>query len=715
MRSIRFKSFKFAIPILAALVVLAGYGPVSALISRTASGSPASGSGHVSRQPYHIGADQGLVGYWNFDGNANDSSGQGNNGTLTNFNGDATDGYVDGKFGKGLKFDGVNDYINSSNNSFKFGTGDFAVSMWVYPTSFAAEAGLYDAQVLGGPGGRTNAFVLVQNASTGKLRIFSNASYSSATNNTVTLNTWNHIIIKRSGTTVTFYINGVADSVTITLATDISAGGAVVGRYADASSGYYSGSLDDVRIYNRALSSAEITQLYQGSQPTTCDQTCVGYWPLDESGATARDATLKNANNLTDNNTVTQAVGPGGTGNAAQFTKANLEYLSIPDNSSVSLGDIDMSLSGWVYMDSAPSPGETRVIIGKQDDNIGFEWTLNVYNNSGVATYPSFQVRDAANTTYGNVSATIGVMAPNQWYYIAAWHDSVANTLNIQVDNGTVYTQAWSGGIRDSTAPLTIGSTYTGGGFYWDGRIADVGLWHRVLTSGERTSLYNSGNGKTYAGLAASEKDSLVSYWNLDEASGTRMDSHGGTGLVTEATSGEGVFGGGRTFDGVNDVIRIPHNSSLDMTTDYTLSAWVNPVNIHDYEPIFVRGEGSVDDIELYISQPNQLITVVHNRNNGGSIVGAQGFANPIPGSWSLLSVTYTGGTVTVYLNGAKTGSSLMTAPLDTDKPWMIGGADHTVFGGNNRFQGGIDDVRIYNRALADYEIYAMYAAGRSQ
>jgi hypothetical protein len=68
-----------------------------------------------------INQAQGLVGYWSFDegsGNiARDYSGNGNNGTLYNFNFTATSGWVDGKVGKALSFDGVDDYVNVGNPS----------------------------------------------------------------------------------------------------------------------------------------------------------------------------------------------------------------------------------------------------------------------------------------------------------------------------------------------------------------------------------------------------------------------------------------------------------------------------------------------------------------------------------------------------------------------------------------------------------------------
>lgn len=209
-------------------------------------------------------ADSGFAGYWHFDEGtgvtAFDASGMGNNGVLVN-----SPTWQSGsncEAGGCLSFNGVNNYINASSSSFKFGTGNFSVSMWVYPTSFASEAGLYDSLILGGVGARTNAFVLVQTASTGNLRLFSQNAYTLSTSKSLSLNTWNHIVIVRSGATVTFYINGLSDPTTVTLSTNITSGGAVLGRYSDVSGGYFSGRIDEVHIYGRALSAVEVTNMY---------------------------------------------------------------------------------------------------------------------------------------------------------------------------------------------------------------------------------------------------------------------------------------------------------------------------------------------------------------------------------------------------------------------------------------------------------------------
>ncbi len=216
----------------------------------------------------------------------------------------------------------------------------------------------------------------------------------------------------------------------------------------------------------------------------------VSYWKLEEaSGARADEV---GGNTLTDDNTVTQAVGK--LGNCGQFTRANSEQLSHVDNASLSVGDIDFTWAGWVYADTLTN---NSGILGKWGTNN--EYALWYYNLSSLGLTFMFSVVDGSGGTTHLRAASAGAPATGTWYYIVAWHDSVANTINIQVNNGTVDSTAHTTGVRDGTNAFSVGNYASGSaGIYWDGRIDSVGFWKRVLTAAERTSLYNSGAGLEY-------------------------------------------------------------------------------------------------------------------------------------------------------------------------------------------------------------------------
>jgi len=208
----------------------------------------------------------------------------------------------------------------------------------------------------------------------------------------------------------------------------------------------------------------------------------------------------------------------GGSGTsdlATHFTAASSQALTHATNANLQTGDIDFTVAAWVYFDSL---GADRPIITRWDNSTSSlrEYRL-WYNNA--ASKLEFSVWNFTGPFFADALSAIAV-ATGTWYYVVGWHDSVANTVNIQVNNGAVVSTAYSNGITANTVDFNIGRLETGTTFM-DGRIERAGFWKSaasgggVLTAGLRTSLYNSGAGKNYSMLSAAEKVALIDYWNL--------------------------------------------------------------------------------------------------------------------------------------------------------------------------------------------------------
>ena len=241
---------------------------------------------------------------------------------------------------------------------------------------------------------------------------------------------------------------------------------------------------------NRIQASIDAGVFSTGSSLLT---SLVGYWKLDEVSGTRVDSS-GNSNDLTDVNTVTQASGK--VGNAGQFTQANSERLTKADNASLSMADIDFTVTCWVYADSLP--GTSNGIVCKADPGlVACAYSIN-FNPTG--NYIRFEVGSADNT-FDTISATdFGAISTATWYFVCAQHDSVNNTISISINNGTVTSKAYSAGSYNDTSTFTIGSWSdpASSSNHWDGRIDEVGIWKRKLSASEITTLYNSGSGKTY-------------------------------------------------------------------------------------------------------------------------------------------------------------------------------------------------------------------------
>ena len=267
------------------------------------------------------------------------------------------------------------------------------------------------------------------------------------------------------------------------------------------------------------LSSAAGQAADQPPRPATSslENGLAAYWRLDEASGTRVDFS-GHGNNLTSVNNVSAAAGH--IANSASFTRYGYEYLTHSDNADLSQGDNDFTLAGWFYLYSKPPEiwgQDTAPLITKWDVT-GREFELSYRS----ITVPSYDVtadtfefaaaNDGTNDgTKRAVSLSLGGVYTHTWYFIVAWHDSVSNTLNIQVNNGAVDSKAFTGGVYDGTGPFEIGRMADTLAARPDGRVDEVGLWDRVLTAEERTALYNSGDGLTYPFDGSTPEDTPTS------------------------------------------------------------------------------------------------------------------------------------------------------------------------------------------------------------
>lgn len=232
----------------------------------------------------------------------------------------------------------------------------------------------------------------------------------------------------------------------------------------------------------RALVIAAALLALPGSAYAQLSTGLISFWSLEEASGTRNDS--HGTNHLTDNNTVTSGTGKVGT--AADFEASTTEYLSVADNASVSTGNIDWSIALWFNPESV---GANQGLITKGWPS--GEYIIYISSGNNV----KLQVESGAAEV-----TTVGTVSVGTWYYVVAWHDSVNDLIGISLDNATAVTASYAGGITDNAAAVTIGADVTDG-LWYDGLIDQVGFWKRVLSSQDRTDLYNSGNGLSYAAM----------------------------------------------------------------------------------------------------------------------------------------------------------------------------------------------------------------------
>jgi hypothetical protein len=202
----------------------------------------------------------GLVGWWPFNGNANDESGNGNHGTV---NGATLTIDRFGNAGKAYGFDGINNYIQC--NSSISNHSNVSIAGWAYLNS---NDGNGFVQIgIDGTNGGCNGYAIGNGGATfttngnNLISLVSCVEWNN-TNSTIPIQNWFHFALLKNGNVFQHYINGFLVN-TKTISNIINPSNSIfIGSSAPQSLNYHNGKLDDIAIYNRTLTQQEITQLY---------------------------------------------------------------------------------------------------------------------------------------------------------------------------------------------------------------------------------------------------------------------------------------------------------------------------------------------------------------------------------------------------------------------------------------------------------------------
>jgi len=217
---------------------------------------------------------------------------------------------------------------------------------------------------------------------------------------------------------------------------------------------------------------------------------------------------------------------------ARYFNAANDESLSITDNASISVGDIDFWWAGWVYLDST---GTLRYFAGQYAASGNQRsWGLSFSTaNPAVSTV----LMSSNGSTF--TSATGPTITAAGWHLVMVYHDAANDLIGISVDNSAFTTTAHSGGCHDSTAAFMLGdlaSATTG----WLGRMqmAAFGKSPTETFDNIRDALWNGGAGLDLADVTAQQISDWggVSAWRLTENSGGAEDIWGTNDLTDNNT-----------------------------------------------------------------------------------------------------------------------------------------------------------------------------------
>jgi hypothetical protein len=204
----------------------------------------------------------------------------------------------------------------------------------------------------------------------------------------------------------------------------------------------------------------------------------------------------------------------------------------------------------------------------------------------------------------------------------------------------------------------------------------------------------------------------LLGWWRFDDGGGTTaVDSSGQGNNGTLRGNPQWITGqlrGALSFNGSSTYVEIPYSNAYDRPAQLTLAAWVNPTTLADWCGVITFGINN---------SPYALQTwgdgAIRLSANWGTVTGGVGSgmwnstAGQIKlGQWQHIAVTYDGAVIRFYRNGLKVSEVSVALTLGSLRESVLIGAD--MPGGDEYFNGGIDDPRIYNSALSDTDIQAI-------
>ena len=721
--------------------------------------------------------NDGLVGYWTFDGedvdwgtkfSVRDKSGQGNHASTTLATSTAP---TEGVLGQAFDFSDSDGYVNVPTDSSLELTTTMTVSAWIKPTAddvgtqfdifnkmssngaegagSAGRGGYYLGNDTNGGSGSPNRWCFT----------LSNSGGTSNVCSTLTLEAgkWYHLVgtyDADAGTPRRLYTNGVQTTsngtvFTPTVISNISAyiGGGGFNNGAGWTGGnYFNGVIDEIRVYNRALSAEEVKALHSQTKPNrnlvntsggfdNLNSDLVGYWTFDGADVDWATGAVTDRSGSGNNGTVsglgtTTASTEGVSGQALEFDGSD-DYVTIADTDTLTFGndtvDEPFSFSLWVKLNAFDALGG---LIGKWNAQAGTnEWVA--FTSNTVNGDVRFILRDAS--TGGDIEALTGaVLSLNTWAHVVGTYDGSESQsgLVIYVNGTTVAsTNSVSGSytaMENTSNNVDIGRFIDGGGVVDDinGTLDEVRVYSRALTASEVEVLYNQtkparnvvNKTVTRGGLGSG----LVGHWtfdgpDVDWATGAVTD-RSGTGnngsiidLSTTTAPIEGIHGQAFNFSTSTKSVTIPDDDTLDFADAVSVSTWIK-INIDPEtaqhvivsKPSLGTTSGFTLEYRLITGVSYDYVFDVQFTDLGGraSTAKASGISR---GVWHHV-VGVADSNARIYIDGVLAGEgSSFTESI------KVNNSNINISGLNS----DMDDVRIYNRALSVDEIKQLYEMGK--
>jgi len=640
-----------------------------------------------------------------------------------------------GKVGRAFKFDGDGDYVRIEDNEAQRPTNAVTVEGWFKFNSTAGIVSLISKPVRNSA---LNSHTLY--LENGELRgLIGNASQYTRAGSSFTPQTgvWHHLAftyemnagistlrVYANGVDVTSFVDGTPN---LPLYYDANPYPLLIGgEFENNAPGFtLNGQADEVSVYGRALSSAEILDIVRHGGYGKCPQTncaeppnnLVSWYSGEQNALDSRS----NNHGTLQNGTTFQAAKVG---QGLKFDGSN-DYVEIPDSSS--LKPANLTVETWVKFDSLTStttggaPSGYQNLVFKKNSRApgtgfegGYSLVKNPDNRLGLGFNSPGGGTDFANSTT--------IMQAGVWYHVVGTHDGT--NIKLYVNGQVEGTGTATFPIDYGTTPLYFGSSQVPFGGYFSGVLDETSIYGRALSASEILTIYDAGQSGKCKPSPINPPANQVAWFTGDG------DARNFTGLTTPGTlTGDttylvGKVGQSYKFDGNGDYVTTVDSSYWDFgTNDFAIEGWINTPSGTGVQRIISAGSQADGANNLWSLGYGDICAWGCGQRLNLAVFNGSGYAdfssNVVvfrPNTWHHVAVVRAGTSFTFYVDGVPAGTSPVGAGLVIN-----GGTTGAILGAryngtpSDRFEfanGMLDEISIYQRAVTASEIAAVYNAG---
>ena len=410
-----------------------------------------------------------------------------------------------------LSFNGTSSYVQITDQNSIDLSGTFTMEGWIYPTS-TGSGGVQGGIILN----KENSYEIARfGDGTIQFALSETGTGGWVWNNTsavAPLNTWSHYALVKSGTTITFYLNGLQAYSNSSFPATLTANTQnlwLAGRSGENQ--YFAGYLDEVRIWNTARTQSEIRTHLFNQNLSNGSTGLVAYYRMNEGSGSSTASASTNTTGLSG----TLVNSPAWVNSPVQFQTNVLnfdgtnDFISIASNATLNITNA-ITLEAWVY--ATKNTGIQNVACkSSSSPNTGyiFPRTDNGWASAIFYLYIGGSWRTLA-ATYPSL---------NNWHHLAATYDGT--TMRLYINGSLANSMAQTGTIATNSNPLTLGNQ-PGTSEYFGGSVDEVRIWNVARTQAQ---IQNNMNNE----LNPASESNLVSYYTFNQgiANGTN------TGITT--------------------------------------------------------------------------------------------------------------------------------------------------------------------------------------